>query len=137
MSARAAGIVLRVGGILLVLLGILHLGVTGIIGKLVSDNVPSASEWLRAPMLLNHVVVGILLFPLGILTYYAAPFAVKGEKWARVVTRTTAVTVAMLPVALFALMGTRYFDAIPFLIASIIVCIAALLLIVAAFFTRS
>ncbi len=123
---------------MLIILGVLHLAVTGFIAHLITDNVsPAVSEWLKAPMILNHVVVGILLLPLGFLTYYAAPFAASGEKWARVVTRTTAVTVALLPVTLFVVMGGRYFDALPFLAATIIVCIAALSLIVAAFFSRS
>jgi phosphoglycerol transferase MdoB-like AlkP superfamily enzyme len=137
MSPRTAGRVLKIGGALLVVLGILHLAVTPIIGKLITDNVtPSVGDWLTPPMLLNHVVVGILLLPLGVITFYAAPFAARGEKWARVVTRTTAVTVATLPVVLFALMGSRYFEAVPFLAAAIVVCVAALLLVVAAFFSR-
>jgi hypothetical protein len=129
---------MRFGGVLLVALGILHLAVTHIIANLIADNLPpTVNEWLKPPMLLNHVVVGILLLPLGFLTYYAAPFAVSGEKWAKVVTRTTAVTVATLPVVLFILMGSRYFDALPFVAATTLVCIAALLLLVAAFFSRS
>jgi hypothetical protein len=138
MSSRAGKIVMRIGGIMLVVLGILHLAVTHIIANLIADNVqPLVSEWLKPPMLLNHVVVGILLLPLGFLTYYAAPFAVSGEKWAKVVTRTTAVTVATLPVILFVLMGSRYFEALPFVAATIMVSIAAILLLVAAFFSRS
>jgi hypothetical protein len=128
---------MRLSGLLLVFLGVLHLAVTPIIANLIADNVtPSVSEWLKPPMLLNHVVVGILLLPLGFLTFYAAPFAVKGEKWARVVTRTTALTVMALPLVLALLMGDRYFGAIPFVIATVIVSVAAMLLILAAFFPQ-
>jgi hypothetical protein len=137
MSARARKALMRGGGIMLVILGMLHLAVTPIIANLVSDNVSPGGEWIKAPMILNHVVVAILLLPLGVLTFYAAPFAVLGEKWARFVTRATALTVAALPVILFVMMGSRYFDALPFLAATIIVSIAAVLLLIAAFSTRS
>jgi hypothetical protein len=119
---------------MLVGLGILHLAVTPIIARFIGQNVPVAStDWFTPPMLLNHVVVGILLIPLSILTFYATPSAVLGERWALVVARTSAITVALLPVILFVVMGTHYFKAIPFLVAAIIVCIAALALLAAAF----
>ncbi len=138
MTARSCRVVLKIGGALLVVLGILHLGATNFIGQLIVENVtPSVGDWLKPPMLLNHVVVGILLLPLGFLTYYAAPFSSKGEKWARVITRTTALTVAALPITLFALMGSRYFEAVPFLVATFIVVIAAVLLLLAAFSSKS
>jgi hypothetical protein len=126
--------ILRSGGVMLVVLGILHLAVTPLIARFIEQNVPAASaDWLTPPMLLNHVVVGILLIPLGILTFYATPSVVLGERWALVVTRTSAVTIALLPVILFVVMGTRYFKIIPFLVAAIIACIAALTLLAAAF----
>jgi len=115
-------------------LGILHLAVTPFISQLIADNVTEAvAVRLTPPMLLNHVAVGILLLPLGFMTFYAAPSAVAGEKWAVIITRVLAVTIAALPVVLFMLMGTRYFGAIPFIVATAIVCIAALALLAAAF----
>ena len=123
---------------MLIVLGILHLAVTPLIARFIGQNVTVASaDWFTPPMLLNHVLVGILLLPLGILTFYASPSAVLGERWALVVTRTSAVTVAVLPVTLFSLMGTRYFEAIPFVVATTIVCIAALALLAAAFWPAS
>jgi hypothetical protein len=84
-------------------------------------------------MLLNHILVGVLLIPLGYLTTYAAPHAVSGASWAQVVVRTTALSVATLPVALFALMGQRYFFAAPLFVlgAALTVIIAVTLLVVA------
>jgi len=70
-------------------------------------------------MVLNHVLVGVLLIPLAYLTIYAAPHAVSGASWAQVVVRTTALSIATLPIALFALMGTRYyFDAPLFVVGT-------------------
>jgi hypothetical protein len=85
-------------------------------------------------MLLNHVLVGVLLLSLGYLTLYAAPHAVSGAPWAQVVVRTTALAVATLPIALFALMGTRYyFDAPLFVVGAALTVIVAVTLVVIAF----
>src|SRR5256885_15469031 len=98
--------------ILLLALGIFHLLATPHIALLFRHSAsPASAQWLPPPMLLNHILVGVLLIPLGYLTTYAAPHAVSGASWAQVVVRTTALSVATLPVALFALMGTRYYFA--------------------------
>jgi heme/copper-type cytochrome/quinol oxidase subunit 4 len=138
MSTRVRKSILRFGGGMLVVLGILHLAVTPFIARLITDNVTEAvGVWLTPPMLLNHVIVGILLLPLGILTFYAAPSAVARERWALIVTRVSAITVATLPLVLFLVMGSQYFSAIPFVVATIIVCVAALTLLAAAFWPNS
>jgi len=125
---------LRGAGILLVTLGIVHLLATPHIATLVrSAAVPSSAQWLTPPMLLNHILVGVLLIPLGFLTAYAAPHAAKGASWAQVVVRTTALSVATLPIALFTLMGTRYYFGAPLFVlgAALTVIVAVILLIVA------
>ena len=119
---------------MLVGLGILHLAVTPIIIEVIRQNTAADRvEWFMPPMLLNHVVVGILLLPLGILTFYAASGAVAGERWALVVVRTISVSTMFLPAALLLLMGGRYFGALPFLIAAITISLASLMLIASAF----
>jgi len=70
---------LRGAGILLVTLGVVHLVATPHIATLVRDSAsPASARWLTPPMLLNHILVGVLLIPLGYLTTYAAPYAVSG-----------------------------------------------------------
>jgi hypothetical protein len=134
MPAAVRLATLRAAGVLLVALGALHLAVTPIIARLVAQSTSAAgAEWLTPPMLLNHVVVGILLLPLGGLTFYAAPGAARGERWALVVSRVTAVAVSALPVALVVLMGGRYFAAAPFVAATAILGAACLALLAAAF----
>jgi hypothetical protein len=131
MTSRVRVFILRTSGILLCALGLLHLAVTPIIARFVAGAaLPRAVDWLTPPMVLNHVVVGILLLPLGVLTTYAAPHA---ASWAKVVTRAVALAVATLPPALFLLMGTRYFGAVPFQVATGIVCLASITLLAAAF----
>jgi hypothetical protein len=76
-------------------------------------------------MLLNHVLVGVLLLPLGCVMLYAAPHSAARVAWAQVVVHTTAVTVATLPVTLIGLMGFRYFDAPLFVLGAARVSAAA------------
>ena len=116
-------------------LGIVHLIATPHIATLIRHAAsPVSVRWLSPPMLLNHIIVGVLLIPLGFLTSYAAPHAASGASWAQVVVRTTALSVATLPVALFALMGTRYyFDAPLFIVGAALTVVVAIALLVAAF----
>ena len=126
---------LRGAGLLLIALGIVHLVATPHIATLIQQSVSAESaSRLTPPMLLNHVLVGVLLLPLGFLTLYAAPHAVSGATWARVAVRTTALAVATLPLALFAFMGTRYyFDAPLFVTGAALAVIVAVTLLVVAF----
>jgi len=134
MSASIRSGILRAGGALLVALGALHLAVTPHIARLITASTSAkAAAWLMPPMLLNHIVLGILLLPLGGLTFYAAPYAARGDRWALAVSRAVAAAMATLPVTLFALMGTRYFGAPPFVLATAILSGACLALFAAAF----
>ena len=131
MSASTNTRLLRGGGVLLLLLGAVHLVATPHIAKLIQDlTSPRAAEMLTPPMLLNHILVGVLLLPLGFLTFYAAPYS---DRWAQVIVRTTALTVATLPLTLLALMGLRYFDAPLFVVGFLLVVAASVTLLLAAF----
>jgi len=124
---------LRASGVLLLLLGIVHLAATPHISTLIRHSASSgAGERLTPPMLLNHVLVGVLLLPLGYLTLYAARYSATAVAWAQVLVRTTAVTVAALPLTLLALMGVRYFQAPLFVLGfALVVAVAVTLLVVA------
>jgi hypothetical protein len=120
--------------VLLILLGIAHLAATPHIATLIRHSASmDAADFLTPPMLLNHILVGLLLFPLGYLTVYAAPYSAAGLTWAQVTVRATAITVATLPVTLLALMGVRYFAAPLFVLGTALVVAAAATLILAAF----
>jgi hypothetical protein len=126
---------LRGGGAALMTLGLVHLLATPHIATLIrrSTTAPVA-EWLTPPMLLNHVLVGALLIPLGYLTVYAAPQAVRGAPWAQMIVRTVSVSAASLPIALFSLMREPYFlDAPLFVLGAALTVVAVLALLAAAF----
>ena len=122
---------LRGSGLLLLLLGVVHLVATPHIADLIRHNASAgAADMLIPPMLLNHILVGVLLLPLGFLTFYAAPHS---DRWAQVIVRTTAVAVATLPLTLLWLMGLRYFDAPLFVVGFFLVVAASMTLLLAAF----
>ena len=122
---------LRGSGLLLLLLGIVHLVATPHIATLIRHSASAgAADVLIPPMLLNHILVGLLLLPLGYLTFYAAPHS---DRWAQMIVRTTAITVATLPLTLLALMGVRYFDAPLFVVGFLLVVAASVTLLLAAF----
>lgn len=116
---------------LLLLLGIVHLVATPHIAALIRHSASQGvADNLIPPMLLNHILVGVLLLPLGFLTFYAASYS---DRWAQVIVRTTALTVATLPLTLLALMGVRYFDAPLFVVGFLLVVAASVTLLLAAF----
>ena len=85
-------------------------------------------------MLLNHILVGVLLIPLGFLTWYAAPHAASGAAWAQITVRAAALSVATLPILLFVLMGKRYyFDAPLFVVGATLTLFIAVTLLAVAF----
>lgn len=126
---------LRGGGAALVILGLVHLLATPHIATLIRRSTSATvAEWLTPPMLLNHVLAGVLLIPLGYLTVYAAPHSVRGASWAQMIVRTVSISATSLPIALFSLMGRPYFlDAPLFVLGAGLTVVAALVLLAAAF----
>ena len=79
-------LVLRLSGVLVFVAGILHLWMTDHVVQLLASMEPGeTSDVARAAMQLNHLVVGILLLPLGVsLAVIARPLA-RREPWARTI----------------------------------------------------
>jgi hypothetical protein len=129
MSSTTRAQVLVLSGWLLVVLGGVHLVATPFIAAMVRDNArPESAEWLTKPMLLNHILVGILLVSLGGLTAYAGRPAAAGERWAQVIVRVSALTVATFLPLLFFVMGFKYVAPLFVLAAAIVFAVTALLL---------
>ena len=83
---------LRCGGIGLVILGVVRAIATPHIASLIRRSTTvAAAESLNPPMLLNHVLAGVLLIPLGYLAGYAAPPSVDGASWAQMIVRAVGI----------------------------------------------
>lgn len=119
--------ILKIDGILLLVVAGIHLSATPLVLNFVSSQLtPDAYAQVKPPFLLSFVVVGILLIPLGLSTFFCANSMRRGEVWARTICSFNAASVLMLPIALTWTMPAKYFRAIPFLTAAILVWIVAI-----------
>jgi hypothetical protein len=120
--------VLWLSGGLIVLAGGLHLLMTTHLMHWFSGSVtgPHAST-ATAAMLLNHLVVGILLLPLGLsLAFTAVPLARK-QSWALAIAVGDAVALASLPVVLLLVTRSAMLESPVFVAAAAMLSIAAVL----------
>lgn len=121
---------LTVAGVILIIVAGIHLAVAPELRSLFLRDIPNnAGQFWIAPFMLNHVVVGILLFPIGLSTLFAASAARRQSTLARNIALVNALSILALPIVLVLIMGTAYFQAAPFLIATILITVAALIML--------
>jgi len=129
---RIAICFLRAVGLLLIALGLVHLVATPHIPALLEGSPSAVYRRAVGPVLLNHVLVGILLFPLGYTTWLAA--AKWGEAWARRVLVVNTIVVFVLPISVIVLMRQpSYYTAPLFLSGVSLVAIISVLMMAATF----
>ena len=131
-AQRIAARFLRAVGILLIMLGLVHIAATPHIPALLSGSPPVVYERAMGPILLNHVLVGILLLPLGYTTWIAAASREGNAAWAtRTLIANTTVMLA-LPVLIAVFMRRpEYYTSPLFLTGVGLVAIISLLMVVA------
>ncbi len=123
----------RAGGVVLGLLGLAHLAATPHIPALIGGlrGTPDYA-WALGPTLLNHVLVGLLLLPLGLSTWIAADGAHIGQGWARGLLAANTLAVLALPVSLVVFMrGGAYYSSPLFVTGVGLVAVASLLMALA------
>lgn len=119
--------ILRVQGILILVVAAIHLAATPLLrGTLVAQLSPPDFQFVWPPFLLSFVVLGILLIPVGVSTLFCANGIMSGERWPWRVGITNALAVLSLPFVLALTMDRRYFTAIPFLTAAILISLVGL-----------
>jgi hypothetical protein len=123
---------LRAEGFLLIALGLVHLVATPHIAGLLKGSSPAVYRRAVGPMVLNHVLVGILLLPLGYTTWLAARGAERGEVWARRLLIVNSVVTCALPLSVIVFMRQpEYYTAPLFLCGVGLVAIISVLMIAA------
>jgi uncharacterized membrane protein len=134
MHARAiAAGFLRAVGLLLIVLGIVHLAATPHIPPLLGESSSGVYQRAVGPTLLNHVLFGILLLPLGYTTWLAAASQNRNQTWARRVLIVNGMVLLTFPVCLAVFMRRPEYYAAPlFLTAVMLVAVISLLTVVAA-----
>ena len=128
-----------VTGALLLIVAAIHLTVTPALKEAILDRVltPQQLPIVLPPFLLNHLVVGILLIPIGFITMYSAPAIRAGKRWAWIVNFVNALTILSLPIVLALVMPARHFQALPFLIAAALITIVGITMTAALLWIRS
>ncbi len=128
LQTIAAGF-LRVVGLLLIVLGLVHWAATPYIPPLLGKALPMCTNEQWVP-LLDHGLFGILLLPLGYTTWLAGN---RNQMWARRVLRVNGVVVLTFPLSLAVFMRRpEYYTAPLFLTAVMLVAVISLLTLLAA-----
>lgn len=119
--------VILVVGVLLLVVAAIHLAITSLLKEAVFGRVltPDMMLIVGPPFVLNHIVVGILLVPLGFATLYSAGGIRAGERWAWVISFSIGLALLSLPVVLVLVMRGYPFSAVAFRIAELLVTISA------------
>ena len=119
-------------GVLVITLGLVHIAATPHIPGLLSGSPPAVYERAVGPTLLNHVLVGILLLPLGYTKWLAATSHEGNKAWTtRTLIANTMVTFT-LPVSIVVFMRRpEYYTGPLFLLGVGLVAIISLLMAVA------
>jgi hypothetical protein len=118
---------MKFDGILLLVVAALHFIATPLALRFISNlSTPEAYAQIKPPFLRSFILVGVLLVPVGLSTFYCANSIRRGEAWAHTICSFNAVTVLMLPRAPILIMPSKYFRAILFVISAILVWIIAI-----------
>lgn len=124
---------LQVSGILLLILGAVHLLAAPHIPHLLRGMAANDYAMAVGPTLLNHVVVGILLLAVGFSTFAAASEGTAEQPWARFILTVNALTVTAMCISVAVFMrNPAYYTAPLFVIAVVLLGIMALLMLAAA-----
>ena len=117
-------------GVLLVSLGIIHLIATPFLIAWSSRQLHSDhASLVIAAMRLNHILVGILLIPLGVATFWSGKAL--GESWGLRLAALNAATLLCLPILLVTTMPLESLDAPLFRLAILVAISACLIQILA------
>jgi hypothetical protein len=136
-SQEVAAVFLRAVGVLLVVLGVVHTIATPHIRDLLGDSSSEVYQRAVGPTLLNHVLMGILLLPLGYTTWLAAAAQNRNAAWARRVLMVNGIVLLTLPICLAIFMRRpEYYTAPLFLTGVILVTLISLLTIIAAWMIK-
>jgi len=129
---RIAGLFLRIVGGLLIVLGVVHIAATPHIPALLEGSPHGVYERAVGPTVLNHVLAGILLLPLGYTTWLAAGASNLGKEWARRVLLVNTLVVLTMPALIILLMRRPEYYASPLFLVGAGLSAAVSLLMAAA-----
>jgi hypothetical protein len=115
-------------GLVVLALGVLHLYATVLVRDSVLARIadPAVRGFISPGYLLDHVLVGVLLLPIGLLMVWSSRALGNRERWAFVLNLVFSLTFLTFPLLLVALMVRPEFRAPAFSVASALATLVAL-----------
>lgn len=126
---RLASGFLRASGLLMMLLGVIHLIATPHITHLLDGMTASSRAFAAGPTTLNHVLVGVLLLPLGFATWTAAAADSLAHAWAKRILTANTLAFLALPIAVLICMRQPEYYQAPLFVGAVVLTIATSLLV--------
>jgi hypothetical protein len=121
---------LRAAGMSLIVLGLVHIAATPHIPSLLNGSPPAVYERAVGPILLNHVLVGILLLPLGYTTWLTTATHARDETWATHTLIANTVVALTLPIGIAVFMRRSEYYGGPLFVTGVgLVAIISLLMV--------
>ncbi|MBI5022154.1 MAG: hypothetical protein HZB59_12025 [Ignavibacteriales bacterium] len=129
--------ILLINGIILILLSLVHLLETPIVSQWLTGQLTEESISKISPItLFNHILIGMLLIPFGISTMFSAAGIRVGQKWARAIAYTNSIVIIIVPLTVYVVMGSFYFDNYLSIIATSMITIAGLSMLLSLIWLR-
>ncbi len=130
--------IISVTGVLLLIAAAIHLVVTPTLKRVILDRVLTAEQSLivSPPFLLNHIVMGILLIPIGFTTIYCARGLRAGERWAWVICLANGLTILSLPIVLGLVMRPEHFRSPAFLMGASLITLVGIAMTIGLIWVR-
>ena len=125
---RAAAVAFKILGIGVLGLGVLHLYATVLIRDHVLARIPDVGlrGFISFGYLLDHIVVGVLLLPIGFLMVWSSRALGNGERWAYVLNLVFSLTFLTFPLLIVAIIAGPEFSSPAFSAASVLAVLVAL-----------
>jgi hypothetical protein len=124
---RTVSLVMLVDGVLLIVLGFLHLVATPLVRlSLAGELTVGTFSGQSAPSLFNHIFIGVLLIPFGLSTLYSAAGVRAGQRWARGIAIVNALGVLAVPFVVAAVGGIENFSSPVSMMAAVLITVIGL-----------
>ena len=119
---RFTALAFRVLGLLVILVGILHLYATRLILTHVLSRIDDARlrSFIAPGYLLDHLVVGVLMLPIGFNMFWSAAALGRGQRWAWVSNVAVSLSILSTPFLIALLMGAREMHSPIFVVAAVL-----------------
>jgi uncharacterized membrane protein (DUF2068 family) len=115
--------ILTIASLLVIILAFAQIFATPMVYQWLTGNLNEDVAAKISPLtILNHVLVGILLIPFGISTIFSAIGIRSCQKWAKAIAYTNSIVIIFLPLGVYIVMGSYFFDStVSIIITSFIV----------------